>query len=766
MVRSSVSENLRKVIFYLLFIGAFTLLIFFVLDRGFDLEAGRAITVAPASESELSRFLSALANNFSHPLAILLAQVVTIIVVARFFGFIFRKIGQPGVVGEIIAGIVLGPSLLGKYFPNFSSSLFPVESLTNLNFLSQLGLILFMFVIGIELDLKVLRNKAHDALVISHASIVVPFASGVALAYFIYSVFAPPQINFISFALFMGIAMSITAFPVLARIVQERGIQKSRVGTIAITCAAADDITAWCMLAAVIAIVKAGSMVSALYTIGLAIMYVVVMVKVVKPFLKRIGDLHASQENLSKPVVGIFFLTLILSSYATEVIGIHALFGAFLTGTIIPENPKFRSVFIEKVEDVAIVLLLPLFFVFTGLRTQIGLLDSAYLWQITGLIILVAVGGKFLGSALAAKFVGQSWRDSLVIGTLMNTRGLMELVVLNIGFDLGVLTPEIFAMMVIMALVTTMMTGPGLDLINRVFKKDAEAEERDLVKAGKYRILISFANPQSGKSLLKLAHHMTQKNTDSSSITVMHLTPATELHQYNMADYEQASFAPILEESRVNRQEVTTLFKASGDIESDIAETANRGEFDLMLMGIGHSIYEGSLLGKILGFTTGIINPEKIFNKVMGRERLFVQSPFDARTQEILGRTRVPVGILLDKKNTTVDRIFIPFHDGADAALLSYARRFIHNSKSQVSIADLTGQIKNTADLRESIRIIEQNAPNHISVLRESQPTRTFLAQQTLMILTADTWKHLLDSKASWLTNIPSTLIISGDTNK
>jgi hypothetical protein len=183
-------------------------------------------------------------------------------------------------------------------------------------------------------------------------------------------------------------------------------------------------------------------------------------------------------------------------------------------------------------------------------------------------------------------------------------------------------------------------------------------------------------------------------------------------------------------------------------------------------MGIGHSIYEGSLLGKILGFTTGIINPEKIFNKVMGRERLFVQSPFDARTQEILGRTRVPVGILLDKKNTTVDRIFIPFHDGADAALLSYARRFIHNSKSQVSIADLTGQIKNTADLRESIRIIEQNAPNHISVLRESQPTRTFLAQQTLMILTADTWKHLLDSKASWLTNIPSTLIISGDTNK
>ena len=327
-----------------------------------------------------------------------------------------------------------------------------------------------MYIVGMELDLTALRSKAHDAVVVSHASIIIPFALGAGLSYFLYDQFAPQAIQFASFGLFVGIAMSVTAFPVLARIVQERGIHKTKLGTIVITCAAADDVTAWCILAAVIAIVKAGSFLSALYTLILAISYVLLMIKVIRPFLKRIGDLYTSRENLSKPIVAIFFMILIASAYATEAIGIHALFGAFMAGAIMPENVKFRSIFIEKIEDVALVLLLPLFFVFTGLRTEIGLLNDPYLWSITGLIILVAVTGKFIGSALAAKFVGQNWKDSLAIGALMNTRGLMELVVLNIGYDLGVLGPEIFAMMVIMALLTTFMTGPALDVINWAFR--------------------------------------------------------------------------------------------------------------------------------------------------------------------------------------------------------------------------------------------------------------------------------------------------------
>jgi Kef-type K+ transport system membrane component KefB len=498
-------NNIKNSLFYVTIIGGFGALIYWVISKGAALEVGRDIVQKKIGSNHWNDFLHSMVENLQHPLAILLAQIVTIILVARLFGWVFRKIGQPSVIGEMIAGIVLGPSLVGMYFPEFSAALFPKESLGNLQFLSQIGLILFMFVIGMELDLKVLKNKAHESVVISHASIVIPFALGLSFAYFIYGTFAPKGVEFSSFGLFMGIAMSITAFPVLARIVQERGMQKTKLGTIAITCAAADDITAWCILAVVIAIVKAGSFTSALYVIGLAILYVIVMLKIVRPFLKRVGDLNSTRESLNKPVVAIFFLTLLFSAYASELIGIHALFGAFLAGAIMPENNKFRNIFIEKVEDVSIIVLLPLFFVFTGLRTQIGLLNDPYLWKVTAVIIAVAVTGKFFGSALAAKFVGQNWKDSLAIGALMNTRGLMELVVLNIGYDLGVLSTEIFTMMVIMALVTTFMTGPALDFIGFIFKDKITAIPQEIGNKSKYKILLSFATPEKGKKLLQTA---------------------------------------------------------------------------------------------------------------------------------------------------------------------------------------------------------------------------------------------------------------------
>ncbi|NCA21231.1 MAG: cation/H(+) antiporter, partial [Crocinitomicaceae bacterium] len=555
--------------FYIAIIGGFSALMYWIALNGIDLEKGRNIILPENLKGHWLEFLNAMMHNIQHPLAILLAQIITIILTARLFGWLFMKIGQPSVIGEIIAGIVLGPSLVGYYFPEFSAALFPTQSLGNLQFLSQIGLILFMFVIGMELDLKVLKNKAHDAVVISHASIIIPFALGMGLAYFIYQSFAPEGIQFLSFGLFLGIAMSITAFPVLARIVQERGLHKTKLGTVVITCAAADDITAWCILAAVIAIVKAGSFVSSLYIIGMAALYVLAMIKLVRPFLKRVGDLHNSVENLSKPIVAIFFLTLIISSYATEIIGIHALFGAFMAGAIMPENVKFRNIFIEKVEDVALVLLLPLFFVFTGLRTEIGLLNDPYLWQITGLIIAVAVVGKFLGSALAAKFVGQSWKDSLTIGALMNTRGLMELIVLNIGFDLGVLSPKIFAMMVIMALVTTFMTGPTLDFINWIFKSKEKEVPKEISEISKYKILISFGNPERGKLLLRIAHGLIRKLNGNASLTAVHFTPSNELYHFNIETYERDSFSPVVKEAKLLNQKLTTMFKASVDVDTD-----------------------------------------------------------------------------------------------------------------------------------------------------------------------------------------------------
>lgn len=753
-------KNIKNSLFYLIIIGGFSALIYLVISKGKALEIGREIVEKKIESSHWNDFLSAMIENLQHPLAILLAQIITIILVARFFGWVFRKIGQPSVIGEMVAGIVLGPSLIGMYFPEFSATLFPQESLGNLQFLSQIGLILFMFVIGMELDLKVLKNKAHESVVISHASIVIPFALGLTLAYFIYHTFAPIGVEFASFGLFMGIAMSITAFPVLARIVQERGLQKTKLGTIAITCAAADDITAWCILAVVIAIVKAGSFTSSLYVIGLAIIYVIVMLKIVRPFLKRVGDLNSTRESLNKPVVAIFFLTLLFSAYASELIGIHALFGAFLAGAIMPENHKFRNIFIEKVEDVSVILLLPLFFVFTGLRTQIGLLNDPYLWKVTGVIIAVAVIGKFFGSALAAKFVGQNWKDSLAIGALMNTRGLMELVVLNIGYDLGVLSTEIFTMMVIMALVTTFMTGPALDFINFIFKDKKTVIPEEIGNKSKYKILFSFETPDKGKTLLRIANSLTKKQPDNTIVTAMHLSLSSELHPFEVKDYEREMLLPVISESESLNQNMVSLFKLSNDIDADITETANQGEYDLLLVSLGQSIFDGTLLGKILGFTTRIVNPDRLIDKFTGKEGLFENSPFDERTRHVITKSKMPVGIFIDKELEEINQVFIPVFSKEDAFLIEYAKKLINNNGSQITILDASGELKNNREMQESIRSIEQIAPNHIMLMHDRTIKKEFLENQDLMIISLDSWKKLIESQSTWLNNTPSVLIL------
>lgn len=752
-------RKFKNGIFYIGVTGGFTALMYWIVSKGKALEIGRNIITPTSKDTMFNQFLISLKHNLQHPLAILLLQIITIIIVARFFGWIFRKIGQPTVIGEIIAGIFLGPSLVGMYFPEYSALLFPVESLGNLQFLSQIGLILFMFVIGMELDLKVLKNKANDAVVISHASIVIPFALGIGLSYFVYHQFAPAGVEFLSFSLFMGIAMSITAFPVLARIVQERGIHKTKLGTIVITCAAADDITAWCILAAVIAIVKAGSFMSSLYIIMLAAGYVVMMLFLVKPFLKKVGDLYSSSENLSKPVVAIFLLTLIISSYMTEVIGIHALFGAFMTGAIMPDITKFRNIFIEKVEDVAVILLLPLFFVFTGLRTEIGLINDAYLWKVTAGIILVAVVGKFLGSALAARFIGQNWRDSLTIGALMNTRGLMELVVLNIGYELGVLSPQIFTMMVIMALVTTFMTGPALDIINYIFKSKDLILPTDVVTT-KFKILIPFGNNEKGKSLLRLANSFVRNQKENTNITVLHLSLSDEMHAYNLEEYEKDTFAPIMRESKILNQEITTVFKATVDIETDIADIASRGEYDLVLVGLGKSIFEGSLLGKVLGFTTRIINPDRLLDKFTGKEGLFANSPFDDRTRLIISKSKNPLGILIDKNLKQVDEVFVPILTSDDIFLIDYAQKLMNNNDSKVTIIDINNIIINNFVMENSIYALLKKYPNNFSVLEEKAMNSSFFAKQDLMMVGLESWKNLVDSQHSWLSKVPSTLII------
>jgi Kef-type K+ transport system membrane component KefB len=756
-------KNLRNVLFYTITIGALSALLYFFIYQGTLLETpDKQISTLVNHTSAWAQFTDTFEHNITHPLATLLLQIITIIVAARLFGWICKSIGQPTVIGEIAAGIFLGPSLLGMFYPEFSAFLFPKTSLGNLQFLSQVGLILFMFIIGMELDLKTLKSKAQEAIVISHASIILPFALGVGLALYIYQRFAPAGISFLSFSLFIGIALSITAFPVLARIVQERGLSRTKLGTMVITCAATDDITAWCILAAVIAIVKAGSFVSSIYTIILAAVYVLVMLQVIKPILTRVGDHYSYKEGLTKPVVALFFVMLLVSAYCAEAIGIHALFGAFMAGVIMPPNQKFRNIFIEKVEDVSMVLLLPLFFVFTGLRTQIGLLNDAYLWKVTGLIILAAVAGKFAGSAIAARFVKQSWRDSLIIGSLMNTRGLMELVVLNIGYDIGVLSPEIFAMMVIMALVTTCMTGPALDIIDKFFPKRKWEELQSQVEPSRFSILIAFASPQGGRKMLAISNNLIHRHSDEQSIAALHLSPSSYLNQVNTEEYQYETFRPITEEAHNLDISFHSLFRPSQNIEHDIIETANNGEYDMLMIGIGRSVFEGTFLGKILGFTSRIISRERLFDTITGKEKLFHPGVFDERTTHIIKSVKVPVGILIEKNLTKVENIFIPVFTPQDEFLLHFAQKLVTAGELNVHIMDPSEMVLQHADAHDTFTAMQEIAPEKVALHFEKALDKEFLREQDLMVISLDSWKKAVESHSIWLSNSPSVLIIRG----
>ncbi len=392
-----------------------------------------------------------------------LVALVVVISVARLLGFVCQRLGQPRVIGEVIAGIALGPSLFGRIAPDAMAFVFPAAVSPILGILAQLGVILYMFLVGLELNSGLLRSRAHATVAISHASIIGPFLLGAVLALTVYSGYAPAGVTFTSFALFLGVAMSITAFPVLARILTDLRLDKTELGVIALSCAAADDVTAWCLLAFVVGVTKA-DVYGAMVTVVLAGCYIGVMLGVARPVMARyLAPLKNAE--LSVNVTAWVLVAVLASAVMTEVIGIHAIFGAFLLGAVIPHDSHIARSFRHKLEDVVSILLLPAFFAYTGTRTQIGLLSEWSDWWFCALIILVATLGKFGGTLVASRFTGLDWRTSASLGILMNTRGLMELIVLNIGLDLGVISPTLFAMMVLMALVTTIATTPILRML-------------------------------------------------------------------------------------------------------------------------------------------------------------------------------------------------------------------------------------------------------------------------------------------------------------
>jgi Kef-type K+ transport system membrane component KefB len=398
-------------------------------------------------------------------LAHVLLALAVICLAARLVGGLLRRfLRQPPVIGEILAGLLLGPSLLGAIAPEAYAFLLPPATAPFLGILAKIGVVLFMFMVGLELDPKLLKGSTHSTLAVSHASIVAPFLLGSTLALFLYSEHATSDVSFTVFSLFLGISLSVTAFPVLARILADRDALHTPLGVSALACAAIDDVTAWSLLAIIVGIASA-QVEQAAWTLLWVLLYVVAMFVVVRPLLLY---LVRREEKIDGPprrtALAVTFALLLFSAFATEAIGIHALFGAFLFGALIPHDARLSEQLRQSLGDVVVILLLPAFFAFTGMRTEIGLLASPTDWLICFAILTVATLGKFGGSAAAARFVGMSWRDASALGILMNTRGLMELIVLNLGLDLGVITPKIFTMMVLMALATTFMTAPILDL--------------------------------------------------------------------------------------------------------------------------------------------------------------------------------------------------------------------------------------------------------------------------------------------------------------
>ncbi|MBD2107553.1 cation:proton antiporter [Nodosilinea sp. FACHB-13] len=552
-----------------------------------------------------------------------LVAILVVIGLSRLVGYGFNQIKQPLVIGEIVAGIMLGPSLLGWLAPTWQATLFPAEIMPSLNVLSQVGLIFFMFLIGLELNPKYLKGNLDVAILISHVSILAPFSMGSILALLLYPLVSNGAVSFTAFALFLGAAMAITAFPVLARIITENNLQKSRLGTLALTCAAVDDVTAWCVLALAITVTRTNSMVGALPTIIFSLIYIGLMVTVGQRFFRNLGKFYERTGKLSQLLVAGIYMAVIASALITETIGIHFIFGAFLLGAVMPKNVGLTRELAEKTEDFVLIFLLPVFFAYSGLKTQVGLLNSPGKWLLCLAVIGVAIVGKYVGTYMAARFSGIDHRESSALGWLMNTRGLTELIVLNIGLELGVVTPLLFTMLVIMALVTTFMTSPLLELIypKRLMRLDAletevGADEDGEQETAPYRVLVPVANPKSQKGLLRLAVQLAG-NQPSARVDLLNLvemqedfafsTTPTEIDR--LIEQRQQSLNQLIESLGVaaSKQTIFPIVRVTNDVARETSDIAQLEHTNLIVMGWHRPVFDQNRLGGRVGQVLGAV---------------------------------------------------------------------------------------------------------------------------------------------------------------
>ena len=757
-----VKKGTKNIIFYVLMVVLFGALMYVIATQGENhqtTEIAVNMSKTPTNLKEgLDSFTQLFVEQIQSPFGILLLQILVILLFCRIFSVIFRWIRQPTVVGEILAGIILGPSILGHFFPQTAAFLFPPESLGNITLLSQFGLILFMFVIGMELDIDEVRKKLKETILISHAATIFPFFLGMLTAYFIYDQYAASQTPFLSFALFIGIAMSITAFPVLARIIQEKGLTKSHLGTISLASAANGDITAWCLLAIVVAIAQTNSLLSAAYNILFSVVYMIIMFLVIRPFLRMVGQVFHNEEVIDKGLVAFIFFVLIASSFLTEVLGLHALFGAFMAGVIMPADIKFRRIMSEKVEGVSLSLFLPLFFVSTGLKTEIALLNTPALWTLCGIFILIAVAGKFGSATFTARFAGESWKDSLYIGALMNTRGLMELIILTIGYEMRILPQPIFVMLVLMTLVTTFMTTPLLGFIQFCFrmKKKISGIIKPEPAENVFKILISFGRAGSGKTLLNLAYQMFAHSENKQEATALHFTTNTDVNPLQRAAFEEASFAPVLEESRNLGMQIQTRYEISNNVGQDITNISNEGGYDFLLVGAG--ITWSNLPNDIAANQYWDFKKNRYFKL---DSWFFPNELLKDKTKMFIEQTRCPVGVFVNRNFEHADKVLLILDSEQDLYLLKYAETLLKTTGGSIAIINRTKPDNSESDtinnqLNRFLATVET-----ASILPETDIIASLLNQFNLMLISYTTWNDVSEHYKEALQLMPSTLIIS-----
>lgn len=759
------SKGTKSITFYLLMICVFGSLMYFIAKEGEGHQVEDAMTAAYDAPKNMQEgfvlFKNLLMHHVESTIGILLLQIITILIAVRIFGWLFLKIGQPTVIGEIVAGIVLGPSVLGHLFPEVSEFLFRPESLASINILSEFGLILFMFAIGMELDITEVRKKLKETILISHTSTIVPFFFGMLTAYFLYDTYAHKTTPFLSFSLFVGIAMSITAFPVLARIIQEKGLTRSHLGTITLASAANGDITAWCLLAVVVAIAQAGSMLSATYNILFSFLYILMMFIVVRPFLRVVGHLYHNKEVVNKGLVALMFLLLVISAYLTEILGLHALFGAFIAGVVMPSNVKFRKIMTEKVEDVSLSLLLPLFFVSTGLRTEIGLLNTPELWGICLVFIIVAIAGKFGGALFSARFVGESWKDSFYIGALMNTRGLMELVVLTIGYEMDILPPSVFVMLVLMTLVTTFMTTPLVSLIDFCFRA------RDKLKVSKqveavadvFKVLLSFGRASNGQIMLDVANQMFGKGKNKLDITALHLTVGSDVNPLHTDNFEEVSFSPILYEAKKLDIPIQTRYEVSNDAGEDIVDIVNKEGYDFLLVGAALSLSDLPTDIEATKYKDNFY--DRYFKRLKAPMSWFYPGALlKDKTKLFIERTNCAVGVFVNRGFVRATNVVVPVATPDDLFLLEHARTLQKSTHGNLTF------IYTANDAPESEQVVAAltqfaETEKKVSILPHTSFSADLLSQYNFMLISYNTWNAISDRRKEDLQRMPSTLILS-----